>query len=182
MIVEDPDRPFCSGSCSLLYSHLNGAKTMVRKRESPVLTSCFLAFQEKIQVSFPYAVEREIEDIGALITEAGRSAFVYGSSGPGILSMYAAAAGLSSRIKQVRNRKESVTHSPSPIMQSNDRSPPRLSIRHLRIAWIAAFSRRGFWTRAQVAKNFSWLAHFLVSVNPYSIAVLARVAGIARDA
>src|SRR6516164_10811315 len=33
----------------------------------------------------PYAVEREIEDIEALITEAGGSAFVYGSSGTGVL-------------------------------------------------------------------------------------------------
>jgi pimeloyl-ACP methyl ester carboxylesterase len=49
----------------------------------------------------PYAVEREIEDIDALITEAGGSAFVYGSSGPGVLSMYAAAAGLSPKMKKL---------------------------------------------------------------------------------
>jgi pimeloyl-ACP methyl ester carboxylesterase len=49
----------------------------------------------------PYAVEREIEDIDALITEAGGPAFVYGSSGPGILSMYAAAAGLSPQMKKL---------------------------------------------------------------------------------
>ena len=49
----------------------------------------------------PYAVEREIEDIDALLSEAGGSAFVYGSSGPGILSMYAAAAGLSPKMKKL---------------------------------------------------------------------------------
>ena len=49
----------------------------------------------------PYAVEREIEDIDALITEAGGSAFVYGSSGPGVLCMYAAAAGLSPKMKKL---------------------------------------------------------------------------------
>jgi pimeloyl-ACP methyl ester carboxylesterase len=49
----------------------------------------------------PYAVEREIEDIDALITEAGGAAFVYGSSGPGVLSMYAAAAGLSPKMKKL---------------------------------------------------------------------------------
>jgi pimeloyl-ACP methyl ester carboxylesterase len=49
----------------------------------------------------PYAVEREIEDIDALITEAGGSAFVYGTSGPGVLSMYAAAAGLSPKMKKL---------------------------------------------------------------------------------
>ena len=49
----------------------------------------------------PYAVEREIEDIDALLSEAGGSAFVYGSSGPGVLSMYAAAAGLSPKMKKL---------------------------------------------------------------------------------
>jgi len=48
----------------------------------------------------PYAVEREIEDIDALITEAGGAAFVYGSSGPGVLSMYAAAE-LSPKMKKL---------------------------------------------------------------------------------
>jgi pimeloyl-ACP methyl ester carboxylesterase len=49
----------------------------------------------------PYAVEREIEDIDALITQAGGSAFVYGSSGPGVLCMYAAAAGLTPKMKKL---------------------------------------------------------------------------------
>src|SRR3982074_3877700 len=41
----------------------------------------------------PYAVEREIEDIDALIQAAGGSAFVYGTSGPGGLALHAAASG-----------------------------------------------------------------------------------------
>jgi pimeloyl-ACP methyl ester carboxylesterase len=49
----------------------------------------------------PYAVEREVEDIDALITEAGGSAFVYGTSGPGILSLEAAARGLSPKMKKL---------------------------------------------------------------------------------
>ncbi len=49
----------------------------------------------------PYAVEREVEDIDALITEAGGSAFVYGTSGPGVLSMEAAARGLSPKMKKL---------------------------------------------------------------------------------
>jgi pimeloyl-ACP methyl ester carboxylesterase len=49
----------------------------------------------------PYAAQREIEDIDALITEAGGSAFVYGSSGTGVLCMYAAAAGLSPKMKKL---------------------------------------------------------------------------------
>ncbi len=49
----------------------------------------------------PYAVEREVEDLDALITEAGGSAFVYGTSGPGVLSMEAAARGLSPKMKKL---------------------------------------------------------------------------------
>ncbi|MDF5754496.1 alpha/beta hydrolase [Spongiactinospora sp. TRM90649] len=42
----------------------------------------------------PYAVERELEDLEALIAEAGGSAMVYGTSGGGILAIRAAAHGL----------------------------------------------------------------------------------------
>ena len=41
----------------------------------------------------PYAVEREIEDINALIREAGGSAFVFGGSSGGVLTLDAAAHG-----------------------------------------------------------------------------------------
>lgn len=42
----------------------------------------------------PYAVEREIEDLDALIAEAGGSAHVFGASSGGGLALEAAAAGL----------------------------------------------------------------------------------------
>jgi pimeloyl-ACP methyl ester carboxylesterase len=42
----------------------------------------------------PYAVEREIEDLEALINEAGGSAFVYGMSSGGALALHAATRGL----------------------------------------------------------------------------------------
>jgi hypothetical protein len=42
----------------------------------------------------PYAVEREIEDIAALIAEAGESAHVFGASSGGMFAWEAAAAGL----------------------------------------------------------------------------------------
>ncbi len=42
----------------------------------------------------PYAVEREIEDLEALMKEAGGSAFVFGMSSGGVLSLEAAARGL----------------------------------------------------------------------------------------
>ncbi len=38
----------------------------------------------------PYAVEREVEDLGALIAEAGESAFVFGMSSGGALALEAA--------------------------------------------------------------------------------------------
>lgn len=42
----------------------------------------------------PYAVEREVEDIDALINEAGGSAFVFGHSSGAVLALEAAARGL----------------------------------------------------------------------------------------
>jgi pimeloyl-ACP methyl ester carboxylesterase len=42
----------------------------------------------------PYAVEREVEDLDALITEAGGSAFVFGMSSGGVLALEAAKRGL----------------------------------------------------------------------------------------
>lgn len=42
----------------------------------------------------PYAVEREIEDLAVLITEAGGSADLFGASSGGMLALEAAAAGL----------------------------------------------------------------------------------------
>ncbi|MCE3274253.1 MAG: hydrolase [Propionibacteriaceae bacterium] len=43
----------------------------------------------------PYAVEREIEDLAALITEAGGSPHLFGASSGGMFALEAAAAGLS---------------------------------------------------------------------------------------
>jgi pimeloyl-ACP methyl ester carboxylesterase len=42
----------------------------------------------------PYAVERELEDLDAVIDAAGRPAFVYGTSSGGALALEAAASGL----------------------------------------------------------------------------------------
>jgi pimeloyl-ACP methyl ester carboxylesterase len=44
--------------------------------------------------TLPYAVDREIEDIGALVAEAGGSAHLYGVSSGGALALEAAGAGL----------------------------------------------------------------------------------------
>src|SRR5512138_1962324 len=50
--------------------------------------------------TLPYAVEREVEDIEALIDEAGGSAFVYGISSGGCLALEAAAR-LGNKIKKL---------------------------------------------------------------------------------
>ena len=42
----------------------------------------------------PYAVEREVDDLAALIAEAGGSAYVYAFSSGGLLALHAAMAGL----------------------------------------------------------------------------------------
>src|SRR5918998_3640206 len=42
----------------------------------------------------PYAVEREVDDLAALIAEAGGSAFVYAFSSRGLVALHAAARGL----------------------------------------------------------------------------------------
>jgi pimeloyl-ACP methyl ester carboxylesterase len=42
----------------------------------------------------PYALEREVEDLGALVAEAGGSAHLYGVSSGGALALEAAAAGV----------------------------------------------------------------------------------------
>jgi pimeloyl-ACP methyl ester carboxylesterase len=49
----------------------------------------------------PYTVEREIEDLDAMIKEAGGSAFVYGTSGCAVLALEAAAHGLAPRMKKL---------------------------------------------------------------------------------
>ena len=42
----------------------------------------------------PYAIQREVEDLAALVSEAGGSAFMYGFSSGGLLTLRAAAHGL----------------------------------------------------------------------------------------
>lgn len=49
----------------------------------------------------PYAIEREVEDLEAILNAADGSAFVYGTSGCAVLALEAAARGLASRIKKL---------------------------------------------------------------------------------
>lgn len=79
----------------------------------------------------PYAVEREIEDLGALMDEAGGSAFVFGMSSGAVLSLKAATFGL--------NIKKLALYEP-PFMVS--KSFPRLDYAAL-VAGIISSGRRG---------------------------------------
>src|SRR2546421_8966768 len=71
----------------------------------------------------PYAVEREIEDIEALIDEAGGSAYVWGLSSGAILALKAAASGLA--IKKLALQE------PPLFVTANDRQPPKDFIEHV---------------------------------------------------
>ena len=64
----------------------------------------------------PYAVERECEDLEAVIQEAGGSAFVYGTSGCAILALEAAARGVAPKIKKLALWEP-------PYIVDNSRSP-----------------------------------------------------------
>lgn len=118
----------------------------------------------------PYAVEREVEDIQALIDEAGGSAFVYGISSGAALALEAAAHGLSIQ-------KLALYEPPYFVDDSYPRPPADLASRYNE---FIAEGRRGeavefFMTRvvglpaefAAQARNASWwpaqeaLAHTL---------------------
>jgi pimeloyl-ACP methyl ester carboxylesterase len=81
----------------------------------------------------PYAVEREIEDIDAVIGAAGGSAFLLGSSSGAVLSLKAAASGLAIR-------KLAIWDAPY-ILEGSRPRPPADSVKTL-IDLVAA-GRRG---------------------------------------
>jgi pimeloyl-ACP methyl ester carboxylesterase len=81
----------------------------------------------------PYAVDREIEDIGALIAAAGGSAAVFGYSSGATLALRAAASGLA------------ITHLVlyEPPFRPDDSYPPPPADLAERVAGLAAAGRRG---------------------------------------
>jgi pimeloyl-ACP methyl ester carboxylesterase len=66
--------------------------------------------------SKPYAIEREIEDLAAMIDAAGGQAYVWGLSSGAVLAVEAAAAGLPIRRLAV--------HEPPCVVSPDDRRPP----------------------------------------------------------
>ena len=72
----------------------------------------------------PYAVEREVEDIDALITEAGGSAFVFGHSSGAVLALEAA--------RQLKGRIEKLAMYEPPFIIDDSRPPiPQDYVPHL---------------------------------------------------
>ncbi|WJH36913.1 alpha/beta hydrolase [Paenibacillus sp. CC-CFT747] len=65
----------------------------------------------------PYSVEKEIEDLQAIIDAAGGSAYVYGLSSGAVLALRAAARGL--------NISKLVLHEPPFVVKPEDRRPPK---------------------------------------------------------
>lgn len=83
--------------------------------------------------TLPYAIEREIEDLAALITEAGGSASVFGYSSGAILTLKAKAAGLAlSRIALY-----------DPPFLVNDGTPQRARDISVRLTELLSSGRRG---------------------------------------
>lgn len=81
----------------------------------------------------PYAVEREVEDLEAVIQEAGGSAFVLGLSSGAALALAGAASGL--------NIKKLALYEPPFIANGNGRQPPPDSRAHL--AQLISSGQRG---------------------------------------
>lgn len=70
----------------------------------------------------PYEVEREIEDLQALINEAGGSAYVWGLSSGAVLALLAAKKGV--------NITKLALHEPPFVVKAEDRKPPKDFTRH----------------------------------------------------
>ena len=82
----------------------------------------------------PYAVEREFEDLDAMLAAAGGSAFVYGTSGPGVLALYAAGS-LAPKIRKL------AIWEPPFILEGSGRQAPKDY--QQRLASLMAEGRRG---------------------------------------
>ncbi len=82
----------------------------------------------------PYAVEREIEDLAAVINAAGGPAHVWGLSSGAVLALEAAAAGLPIRRLAV--------HEPPLVVDPEDRQPPAGQLQQVTALIDAGHRRR----------------------------------------
>ncbi|MBD3919199.1 alpha/beta hydrolase [Paenibacillus sp. PR3] len=99
--------------------------------------------------NLPYAIEREIEDLEAMIQEAGGSAQVWGLSSGAVLALHAAASGV--------NITKLALHEPPFVVDSADRLPPQDLRQH--VTTLIADNRRAeaikyFMTKGMGAPSF----------------------------
>nr|WP_256124208.1 alpha/beta hydrolase [Paenibacillus chitinolyticus] len=97
----------------------------------------------------PYAIEREIEDLQAVIDEAGGSAFVWGLSSGAVLALQAAASGA--------GIAKLALHEPPFVVDPADRKPPNNFTAH--VSELIAAGRRAeaikyFMTQGMGAPSF----------------------------
>jgi pimeloyl-ACP methyl ester carboxylesterase len=97
----------------------------------------------------PYAIEREIEDLQAMIEEAGGSAYVWGLSSGAVLALQAAARGL--------NITKLALHEPPFVVDAEGHKPPPDFVQEV-TALIAANNRadavKYFMTKGMGAPSF----------------------------
>jgi pimeloyl-ACP methyl ester carboxylesterase len=105
----------------------------------------------------PYAVEREIEDLDALIQEAGGSAFVYGTSGCAILALEAAARGLAPRMKKL-----ALWEPPYIVDDSRPKVPPDYKEQ---LSALLAAGRRGDMVELFLTKAVGMPAEFVAPMR-----------------
>lgn len=97
----------------------------------------------------PYELAREIEDLQAMLDEAGGSAHVWGLSSGAVLALQAAASGL--------NITKLALHEPPFVVGANDRKPPKDFVSH--VTELIAADRRAeaikyFMTKGMGAPSF----------------------------
>ncbi|GAA3407709.1 alpha/beta fold hydrolase [Paenibacillus hodogayensis] len=108
----------------------------------------------------PYAIEREIEDLQALIDEAGGSAYVWGLSSGAVLALQAAASGA--------NITKLALHEPPFIVDAEDRQPPKDFFKQ--VTELIADNRRAeaikyFMTKGMGAPSFVvWIMRLMPGV------------------
>ncbi|MHA6480936.1 alpha/beta fold hydrolase [Paenibacillus sp. strain BS8-2] len=116
-----------------------------------------------------YAIEREIEDLEAMIEAAGGSAYVWGLSSGAALALHAAASGAA--ITKL------ALHEPPFIVRSVDRKPPREFLQHLKL--LIAQDRRADAVRYFMTKGMG-APSFVVSMMHIMPGVWRRLLAVAN--
>jgi pimeloyl-ACP methyl ester carboxylesterase len=117
----------------------------------------------------PYAVEREIEDIGAIIDAAGESACIWGLSSGAVLALEAAARGL--------DISKLALHEPPFVVGKGDRRPPVDLATHL--AELVAAGRRGDAVKYAMTKGMG-APSFVIALLRTMPGVWSRLTAVAN--